>query len=340
MTRNVFVILLQLLVTFLLVSMVACVDVPTTGPAVPDYRSLTRYVHAGRGIDTLALFVSSFRDSARTTRTAVTGPDTIITTIDTVRAFSTYTRIRVDFASALELLVDGTSVGTLGFGSATPYLDTPSGQRQFKLRGTGQLVDSLAIRDTLITVHIDTVRPTGKKTADFTLANRNNYFYPLTGSLTTIVDSTTTPVQLAAQSAGTLFLVGDTVARSSSRAGLVTYGWVKYLLGGERYTFGSLARPDTAVLRFSNLSKNAGGPVDIKRAGAATNDVSGLAFSGVSLYVGFPVRQDTSVTILFNRAGTPAFAYSVNVAVSRSRAYTVVLLDSANAAVARTFVDQ
>jgi hypothetical protein len=340
MIHRVFVILPQLMMTVVLASMVSCVDIPSTGPAVPDYRSLTRYLHAGRGIDTVALFVSSSTATKHTLSTVVNGTDTIRITSDSARTYSTYLRIQVNFASAMELLVDGSSVGTLGFGAATPYLDTPSGLRQFKLRGTGQLVDSLAIKDTVVTVHVDTLRPTGKTSTDFTITNANNFFFPLTGSLTTIVDSTQTPVQLATQSQGTLFIMGDIAARNSSRSGLVNFGWVRYIYGSERYTFGSLARTDTAVIRFANVSNNALGAVDIRRTNAGTNDVGALAFSAISRYLAYPAPRDTSYTIQFRRAGTTTVVDSLQIAVSKNRAYTAVLLDSASIIVARTFVDQ
>lgn len=64
-----------------------CVDVPSTGPQLPDYRSVYRFIYAAND------------------------------------------------ANPGQLLVDGSSVGTLNVGQATAYLDLPAGSRRLAVAG-------------------------------------------------------------------------------------------------------------------------------------------------------------------------------------------------------------
>ena len=102
-----------------------CVDVPSTGFSPPDYRSLVRFIHAGRATDTIAVFVSVDTVKTRSTRSSqvVVGSDTINVrdTLDIVRITKTYCRIAANFAASFEIFVDGGSKGFLSLGQATPY---------------------------------------------------------------------------------------------------------------------------------------------------------------------------------------------------------------------------
>ncbi|MEK7251429.1 MAG: hypothetical protein AAB209_13510, partial [Bacteroidota bacterium] len=248
-------------VVFILLSMGivlwGCVDVPSTGFSPPDYRSLVRFIHAGRATDTIAVFVSVDTVKTRSTSSSqiVVGSDTINVrdSLDIVRITKIYRRITANFAASFEIFVDGGSKGFLSLGQATPYLDTPSGSRKIALRATVPLVDSTRIikSDSARVVKYDTVGK-GSNRVETSASATQIVKIPQIGNLTTVIDSSV--VSVATQQKMTLFLIGDTVASTSQEGGVIRFGRIVYLIGGERYTFNTSTLPDTALVRFANAS--------------------------------------------------------------------------------------
>lgn len=330
------IILISLSVSLLLlVGYWSCVEVPPTGFTPPDYRSLVRFIHAGRGADTIAIFVSVDTVKTRSTSSSqvVVGSDTINVhdTLDIVRITKIYHRIIANFAASFELLVDGGSKGTLSLGEATPYLDTPSGARKIALRATAPLVDSTSIikLDSARVVVYDTVGKESNRVETSASATQITKILQ-TGTLTAVIDSVIVSVETEKKM--TLFFIGDTVALTSQEKGVIRFGRIKYPIGGERYTFDRTTAPDTALVRFTNASTAL--RRDTVRIGS---DTLRFGFSTVSSYRKFSAHIDTAYTAAFSKTGSPTISYSLP--VSKTRRYTVVVIDSASTFAFRKFDD-
>lgn len=317
----------------------ACVKLPTEGQPAPDYRSVVRYLHAGRGVDTVAFLVSTFKDTVvTTTRTSLGGSDTAREVKTTLRSYSTYRRIRVDFSSDFDVLVDNVSVGTLRVGGVTPYLDTPSGSRKIHIRASGKLIDSVAIRDTAINIVRDTIRAGGSRVTELQISQQGLFVLPGTGDVTQIVDTAASPISIDAQARMTVFLMGDTIAANiSSRSALIRFGRIIYTRSIERRAFDPTGLPDTALIRFVNVSKNVAGAIDFKRAEQTSADAS-VGFSKVTGYLKFPARVDTTYSFKIMRGSTTID--SARVTVSKLVRYTTVVLDSADRWSIKTYRDE
>ena len=315
----------------------SCVELPNDGQPAPDYRSLIRYVHAGRGVDTIALLASAAKFTRSSTSTAQVGTDTIRTTRDSTLLYNTYRRVRVDLSATFEVFTDDQSIGTLSRGNATPYLDTPSGSRKLKVRASGDLVDSVAVRDTLIEIRIDTIKPGGiTRTARSFVEKKNNFRFPLSGSVTEVIDTAVSPIVITTQHKGTLFFIGDIAARDTSRGGLIRYGWVRYVYAPDRRTFDPPGLADTALVRFCNASANIG---NISVSGYGTSiDTAGVPFGRSTGYVRFLAKQDTTYTLFFRRANVTVD--SLRLRVSQRMRYTALLLDSATAVAKKVYADE
>ena len=313
----------------------SCVDVPSSGFTPPDYRSLVRFIHAGRGVDTIAVFVSL--DTVRTRSTSssqiVAGSDTINVrdTLDVVRITRIYRRIMVDFAASFEVLVDGGSKGTLSMSGATPYLDTPSGSRKIALRATAPLVDSTSIikLDSARAVVYDTVGRASNRVETSASATQVAMI-PQTGSLTAIIDSSV--ISVDTQKKMTLFLIGDTVASTSLVGGVVRYGRIVYSNSRESYTFDQAGFRDTALVRFANASALL--QRDTIKVGT---DSLRLAFRTVSTYRKLSAPIDSTYIVAFRKTGSPTVSYGVP--VSKTKRYTVAVFDSASTYIFRKFDD-
>ncbi len=331
--------LLWSLAFLLMVVSHACVNLPTEGQPAPDYRSVVRYLHAGRGVDTVSFLVSTFKDTVvTTTRTSLGGSDTAREVKTTLRSYSTYRRIRVDFSSNFDVLVDNSSIGTLKVGDVTPYFDTPSGSRKIYIRASGKLIDSVAIKDTAINIVRDTIRAGGSRVTELQISKPGLFVLPGTGDVTQIVDTAASPISIDAQAKMTVFLMGDTIAANiSSRSALVRFGRIMYTRSIERRVFDPTGLPDTALIRFVNVSKNVAGAIGFKRAEQASADAS-VGFSKVTGYLKFPARVDTTYSFKIMRGSTTID--SARVSVSKLVRYTTVVLDSANSWSIKTYRDE
>ena len=325
-------------VVFILLSMGivlwSCVDLPSSGFEPPDYRSLVRFIHAGRAVDTIAIFVSVDTVKTRSTSSSqvVVGSDTINVrdTLDIVRITKIYHRILADFAASFEILVDGGSKGSLSLGQATPYLDTPSGSRKIALQATVPLTDSTTVSklDSTRIVVYDTVGR-GQNRVETSAPGTVITSIPKSGSITTIIDSTV--VSVATQAKMTLFFIGDTVASVSQEGGVIRFGRIMYIIGGERYTFDNTTVPDTALVRFANASTTLG------RDTVIVGQLFGFAFPSVTRYTKLAAPIDTTYTAAFSKSGSSTVSYSFP--VSKMKRYTVAVLDSASTFIFRKYDD-
>lgn len=322
----------------LLLSMIFsnCVDLPNEGHIPPDYRSVVRYLHVGRGIDTIALLIRSSTVTTSSTSTVVSGSDTIKTIRDTTRSFTTYRRLRVDLLKDLTVVTDGNTIGTLSGGATTQYLDTPSGSRKVSIQASGVAIDSLQVRDTLVAIRVDTVKAGGltRTFRDF-IERKNNFLFPYSGNVTAVIDTTVSPINIGTEHKATVFLIGDIAARDTSRNGLVRYGWIRYVYSADRRTFDSPGLPDTGLVRFCNASALLG-RASISALGTSLG-IGNLSFASVSGYLGFPARQDTSYRVA---VGTPPTSDTLQLTVFKGKRQTVVFVDSAGTTVKRVYLDE
>ena len=310
-----------------------CVDIPSAGFSPPDFRSLVRFVHAGRTTDTIAVFVSVDIVNTRSTSSSqvVVGSDTINVrdTLDVVRTTKIYRRLAANYAASFEILVDGGSKGSLSLGEATPYLDTPSGIRTIALRATIPLVDSTKIikSDSTRVVKADTVGK-GSSRVETSASATQIVMIPITGNLTMVIDSSV--VSVATEQKLTLFLIGDTVASTSLEGGVIRFGRIAYVVGGERNTFDNGTVPDTALVRFVNAS------TALDRDSVIIGRPFRFAFRAVTSYSKLPARIDTTYIAAFIKAGSPLISYSLP--VSKTKRYTVAVFDSVLTDSTSTFI--
>lgn len=329
-----------LFVVFMMFALDGCVNLPNDGQTAPDYRSVIRYFHAGRGVDTVSFLESTSTITTNTVQLTPLGvSDTAREAKTTVFTRATYKRVLIDYASSFDVWVDNSSVGSLSQGGVTPYLDTPSGSRKVQIRGTGRLVDSVAIRDTNTSIVRDTLRTGGSRVTELQSKKEGTFVFPASGNVSQIIDTAASPISFDTQNKATLFLVGDTSASNiSSRSALIRFGRIKYLRSVERRTFDPTGLPDTALIRFVNASKNIGGAIDFKRVEQPTADQSNLNFSGISGYRKFSARVDTTYAFKIMRGSTTID--SARVSVSKLVRYTTVVLDSANSWSIKTYRDE
>ncbi len=316
-----------------------CVDVPSTGPAPPDYRSFVRYFHAGYGIDTVAIYNSS--------SVTTVGPDTVVAMIgtDTVKTYTTveyknasYTRLQVNYASDFNVIVDGATVTTVSFGTGTGYFNTASGVRSVKLSATANYVDDVAIADTFVTKNADTVGTDGKvRSGTGSATYLGTALTPRTGQTVAIVDSAVAGVNTQTQFKATLYLISDSTANywpaADNRGGLLRYGRIRYLYGIERYTFDPGVARDSSKILFANGSRVFGGAVDISHG--TTTDVTNLGFALSSPYRIYPAPSGMVYTFYVAPTGTASPIDSVQVPVVASQNFTAVFFDSASTVTSR-----
>ncbi len=314
----------------------SCVDVPSGGHQPPDYRSSVRFIHAGQGIDTIAMFLGSATGALTPETTYVFGPETLMVRSYRVYSNASYQRVQVDFSQVMELLIDGTSRGSLGFGQSLGYMDAASGGRALKLRGTGVRVDTLYTRDTVVTTIRDTV---GRgSSAPEVVTNRNNILAADAGSIVAVLDSTEVALNMPTQTKATIFLTTGVTTITNQRDGLIRYGRMLYLYSTERNTFMPSGLPDTLLVRFMNSSRVAGS-VQV-RIGIAPQ-VLNLGVPGIAAYLPYQSAAGTSYTFLFSRTATPSVPFdSVTIASTASARVTSVLMDSANTVVVKTYLDE
>jgi len=322
----------------------SCVELPDSGPQSPDYRSSLRFVNAGRGIDTIAINETYQKIAKRsdTTTTVPVGGVSYRTIRDTTILYATYHRLLVNFQTTWEVLVDGASWGSVPAGEAqSPYRDVPSGTRKIKLSGTAPRVDQFQIRDTSIVVQRDTivggiVTKTGK-----TLVNKiHEYLNASTGTSTEVIDSTATPVTLGTQKKATIFLMGDTTAAvKEPNHPSVRYGRMLYRYGDERYTFAVGALPDTTLVRFTNASVVAGDSILVRFTGADTT-LGMMRLFGSTPYRKFASPQPRVFNFSFNYVWSTQSLGEVRVNGASMKRYSVVLMDSSNVLVFKTYLDE
>lgn len=304
-----------------------CVDIPSTGQTPPDLRSQVRFINAGRGTDTVSLLVYSFRATLAPETTSVPGA-TLITSREIVH--TTVRRVLVDFTQAFQVLVDGASKGSIGFGQATAYLDLPSGGREIKLVGTGTLVDSLAIKDT--TYIVDTVR--GSATTRGITEAKHNTFTSLAGTTTEVLDSTDVAVIMPTETKATVFLMTDTVGTVNERDGLLEFGKTRYVYNTERYTFAAPGIPDSTLVRFANASSTV---TSLRVVLGTSVQVSSLSFLRQSSYLHYHAG---TYTFYLRNAATSALVDSLTISGASNKRYTAILLDSLSSVVIRTYQDE
>lgn len=315
-----------------------CVDVPSSGEPAPDYRSQIRYLHAGRGVDTIAFFVRS--DTVRTTivdsSTSIVGPDTIKirTTRSVVTSDDKYKRALVDFSASFDFLVDASLLTNMSFGQATAYVNTLSGSRAFKLRASVPLTDTIYITktDSAVTIVWDTVGR-GSSSFDTSIFMVQYSIVPTTGTVTEIVDSGV--VSVGTERKSTVFLIGDTTAAVKKDDNLIRYGRIKYLVGLERSTYEPAGIADTALVRVANASATAG-IIDTARAGSV-DLARTLLFGTIRGYAKLQASTPTQYTLDFRKGGINVLMDSIT--VSSTKRYTVVLLDSASSIILKKLTD-
>ena len=336
------------------VSLVGCVDIPTSGPAVPDYRSQLRVMHQAYTVDTLALLQGT-QTSTKPSDTTLTpsGADVVRVIYDTVITFKQYKRIRFDFAGPMDVLVDGALYATVTNGQVTGYQDIASGARKFQLRGTATWVDSLSVEDTTAVVTLDTIKADGRTTQKEVTATplQNDYFFPLAPTaVTTIVDSLVGLQSSGTETKATLLLAYETdpaishVAPADTRDGAVRYGRIRYRYSTERASYepGSIA--DTIQVRYVNTAKSLTYSVDGGTPGRDV-DVANLRYSTLSSYYRYRSTGVPTYSFRFTRNLTTTVVDSAIVAPAGKNRITVVLTDSldANGAlvrqVSRVYVD-
>jgi hypothetical protein len=317
-------------------SLVGCVDIPANGPTPPNYRSSVKFFHAGSTIDTIAYPISKItytrRDSVQNTKHIV-GTDSLRTkilyeqTITVVR----YRRYRVDYAQPYDLYIDGASTSTaLARGAATNYFDVASGSRLFTVKGNGTSIDSITIVkiDTLVTTYRDSIKGnsvTARLVSDTTRDGKTVKFIPVaavTSKMT--IDSITTTIETERQSS--MYLIGRSVALEQNESGLARFGKIAFLNTAERFTYQTSGRTDSAIVKFVNAYPDTGIAIRTSSLASAPVRFTGLAYGSARTMI-FPAKNDT--TYKFYVWGSAALLDSVSVAVSKTKSYSVVILNNA-----------
>jgi hypothetical protein len=336
------------------VGFVGCVDIPTSGPAVPDYRSQVRVMHQAYTVDTLALLQGT-QSTTKPSDTTLTpnGPDVVRLIRDTVITFKQYKRIRFDFASPMDVIIDGQVFATVANGQATGYVDIASGARKLSLRGTATWVDSLSVEDTVAVVTLDTIKADGRTTQKEVTATplRNDNFFPLAQTpVATIVDSLVGLQSTGTETKSTLLLAYETDAAIShvppadTRNGAVRYGRIRYRWSTERSSFTPAAVADSIQVRYANTAKSLTYSVDGGTPGRDV-DVANLRYSNLSGYYTYRATGVPSYSFRFTRNLTTTVVDSAIVAPAGKSRITVVLTDSLDAnntvikQVTRVYVD-
>ncbi len=247
-----------------------CVDIPSSGPSQSelDLRAQTRFVHVAQGVDTIAIFLAAGADTTSTTSTyqgtLTSGSDTILAT-DTIQVIVypkiTYKRYSVDFGGPLEVVVDGSSLGTLNSGDATPFRNTPAGDRKISLMADAPLVDTLVVQrtDSNVVVHLDTVGAGSTKyTVNISYRTYWNFAPAAPTSEHVLADFKDPSLSIGPDRKVSVFLFHDVNTLHSSDSNRVRYGVIDYFPADEHYTFLALPPGDSVGLRFLNASRNAG----------------------------------------------------------------------------------
>lgn len=247
-----------------------CVDIPSSGPPQSelDVRAQTRFVHDARGTDTIAIFLAADAETTVTSSvsqtTLTSGPDTVLVT-DTIQVIVYpkyyYKRYGVDFGGPLDVVMDGASMGTLNFGDATPFRNTPAGDRKISLMADAPLIDTLITQrtDSNVVAHYDT---TGAGSTKATInITYHTYWQRPPASATVehiLADFKDPSLPINSDRKVSIFLFHDVNTLHSSDSGRVRYGVVNYFTADEHYTFLALPPADTIGLRYLNASRNAG----------------------------------------------------------------------------------
>ncbi len=315
-----------------------CVDVPSTGPAPPDYRSFVRYFHAGFGIDTVAIYNSSSTSTDTSQTQVMIGTDTVRTTTARLFKNASYTRLQVNYASDFTVIVDGATIASVSFGTGTGYFNTASGIRSVKLSATANFVDDVTIADTTINTAADTIGTNGTvRSGTGSVTNLGTFQVAHTGQTVAVVDSAVAGVNTQTQFKATLYLISDSTANywpaADNRGGLLRYGKIRYLYGIERYTFDPGVARDSSKVLFANGSRIFGGAVDISHG--STVDVSNLGFALSSRYRIYPAPSGMVYTFYVAPTGTVSPIDSVQVPVVASENFTAVFFDSASTVTSR-----
>ncbi|MCK9407626.1 MAG: hypothetical protein WCX28_02560 [Bacteriovoracaceae bacterium] len=318
-------------------SLVGCVDTPTNGPTPPNYRSSIKYFHAGRSVDTIAYPISKItyikKDSILKT-VLISGTDSIRTkiTYDQTITVSRYRRYQVDFAQSYDLYVDGSFKKTMARGSTTSYYDIASGNRLFTLKGKGVRIDSITVVkiDSLVTTYRDSIKGnsvTARLVSDTTRDGRTVKFITVTPDTVKItIDSITTTIESERQYS--MYFVGRKKALEQNESGLARFGNIEFANTQERLLFQPVGRTDSAIVKFVNaypdMGKDTG--VAIRTSSAGNNIIPRVKFGeGVSRVL--KCKNDTTYKFFIQYDGKAVD--SVSVTVSKTKTYSVVVLDSA-----------
>lgn len=319
------------------VGLVGCVDIPTSGPAIPDYRSQLRVMHQAYTVDTLALLQGT-QSSTKPSDTTLTpnGPDVVRLIRDSVITFKQYKRIRFDFAGPMDVVIDGQVFATVSNGQVTNYLDIAAGARKFQLRGTATYVDSLSVEDTVAVVTLDTIKADGRTTQKEVTATplKNDNFFPIPQTpVTTFVDSLVGLQSTGTETKSTLLLAYETdpaishVLPADTRNGAVRYGRIRYRYSTEREMFVPGGIADTIQVRYVNTAKSLAYTVDGGTPGRDV-DVANLRYSTFSSYYRYRSTSVPSYSFRFTRNLTSTVVDSAIVAPVGKNRITVVLTDS------------
>lgn len=255
-----------------------CVDIPSAAPPIPDPHAQVRWIHAGSGIDTIAFLDTAIARSSGDTgdvRSTVASVSTVISGSDTLTVYDTvivtvhpriyYRRYSVNFGDQMNVIEDGGSVATLGFGAATPYLSTPAGSRKISLSMSGLFVDTLVVEpsDTEHIVLTDTLHAGSQRTDDVVSHREYSVNPPASPfSETIIADYKNPALPISTDRKLTVVLVHDLAPitpPAKSEGGRVEYGWINYFVADERYDDriirgAPLVAADSVAIRYINAS--------------------------------------------------------------------------------------
>jgi hypothetical protein len=243
----------------------SCVDIPETGPQIPDPQTFTRYMHLASGIDTISFTLNSVADTSKTgqSNTIISGSDTIAWsdsfTVITTKSY--FKRYQVDFSSSLSLKVDNVPLGNLSYGDATVYQNIPSGNRKLKLYMSGAHIDTVEYIkiDTNHVVKRDTVGK-GKYRFDSSYTVKSFFFHGVASTITeeVIADSTSPSLLHNSFEKATVFLMRRDAPLFNDIHESIRYGLIKFEFGGERRNF-SPSPTDSITIRFVNVTSGSAG---------------------------------------------------------------------------------
>lgn len=345
---------LSLFLTPLLLSVLwSCIDIPTEAPEVPDFRSHVRYVHLASGLDTIShnLSTDTVRSSAVQTSSRIVAGDTVRET-DSLRIVVSrvlYKRYEIDFASPIDVIVDKKLTSTLTFSSATPYVNTPAGDRTVQLRMSGKHVDTLVVvqTDSIHNIRRDTLGK-GSSRFDTTVSTRTATprAVSVPPSESIVADSISPSMSFQSYEKTSVFLIHDTEALFPRENGLAKYGVVRYASGHERDAFNSTVYniPDTVGLRFVNASKNTGGAATSMKTirltrldTAITKTVDSLEFASRTDYRKF-ASGSYRVRVFAFGSSVPVDSIP-SISLDERRRYSFAVVDSATTFRLRSFED-